>query len=184
TYPITITPGFGGLSYTEYTKVWIDWNANGIFEDSELALDPGSGSTQPVVGNITVPSTATLGSARMRIGMTYYGIFGSGQIPSACGTFAYGEFEDYCLTIQSGNGVVQEPQNTWAIFPNPNQGNFVLSGVTPGSRLLISDVEGRRVAAEWIQSASHECNVVLPSGVYILTIEGDSGGKKLKMIVQ
>lgn len=183
-YPITITPGFGGLSYTEYTKVWIDWNANGIFEDSELALDPGSGSTQPVQGNITVPTTATIGSARMRIGMTYYGVLGTGQIPAACGTFAYGEFEDYCLTIQSGNGIAQEPQNTWAIFPNPNNGNFVLSGVTPGYRLLISDVEGRRVAAEWIQSASHECNVVLPSGVYILTIEGDSGGKKLKMIVQ
>jgi hypothetical protein len=185
TYSITVTPGFGALPYTEYTKVWIDWNANAVFEDIEVAYDPGAGSTQAVTGNIVVPMNANIGSVRMRVGMTYYGVFGSGQIPAACGTFGYGEFEDYCLTIQSANGVEAMKSDDWRIFPNPNNGSFVITGAQMGAQICVTDVEGRLVATDRVQSnGSHACNLDLPSGIYVVTVEGAEAGKKLKMIVQ
>ncbi len=184
-YPITITPGFGALPYTEYTKVWIDWNANGTFEDTEVALDPGAGSTQVVTGNITVPMTATLGSARMRIGMTYYGVFGSGEIPAACGAFGYGEFEDYCLTIQSENEVSTLNNDSMQVFPNPNKGNFVITDVVAGTKMVVWDMQGRVVHQDIIpRTGTYECNINLPSGVYGITLGDEQAGKKLKMIVQ
>lgn len=185
TYPITVTPGFGALPYTEYIKVWIDWNANAVFEDNEVAYDPGAGSTQAVTGDIVVPMNANIGSVRMRVGMTYYGVFGSGEIPTACGTFGYGEFEDYCLNIQSSNGVEAMASNQWRIFPNPNNGSFVITGAQMGAQICVTDVEGRLVATDKVQSnGSYACNLNLPSGIYVVTIEGAEAGKKLKMIVQ
>ncbi|MFA9220812.1 MAG: S8 family serine peptidase, partial [Sediminibacterium sp.] len=56
TYPITLTPGFAAGTYSEYFKVWIDYNANGTFDEPmELAFDQGSGSQAAVSGTITVP---------------------------------------------------------------------------------------------------------------------------------
>ena len=55
----------------------------------------GSGNN---TSSITVPSTATIGSTRMRVSMEY------GTTPVSCGSFAEGEVEDYSLNIQAGNG--------------------------------------------------------------------------------
>ncbi len=184
TYPITITPGFGTVPYVEYTKVWIDWDGSGTFEDAELALDPGQGSSAVVNGNITVPMTASLGSARMRIGLTYYGVLGSGQIPEACGSFAYGEFEDYCLTIQQTASVSEKQENPLLIFPNPNNGQFTLVGCNDASSIRIIDVQGRQVFAYhgWIPEVWN-AEVQIAAGIYWLMIDGSEGGKKIKMIV-
>jgi PKD repeat protein len=53
----------------------------------------GSGSAA-VTGSITIPAEAVAGNTRLRVAMSY------GGFAEACGSFTYGEVEDYTLSIQ------------------------------------------------------------------------------------
>jgi agmatine deiminase len=91
---VSLTPGFTSSSYTEYWRIWIDYNIDGDFDDTGELVFSGSGSST-VTGNFTVPSGAE-GLTRMRVSMSY------NSYPSPCGTFTYGEVEDYSVDISSG----------------------------------------------------------------------------------
>ncbi len=92
TYPMSVSVGPGG---TEYVGVWIDFNVNGIFEASEFtALGNGNGVT--ISGSIVIPSTATLGTTRMRVRDRYNTALTGAN---ACLGYAFGETEDYAITI-------------------------------------------------------------------------------------
>lgn len=97
---ISITPGFGGQTYDEYARIWIDFNQDGIFTDEELVLDPGDSFTTTLSAQISIPETALIGTTRMRVSMKYFseGFFPSPP-PEACEVFTFGEVEDYCVTI-------------------------------------------------------------------------------------
>ncbi len=91
---ITITPTWTGTVYAEGYAVFIDYNADGDFADAgETVWTKAASTTTPVAGTFAVPSTATLGATRMRVILMY------NAIPVACGTFTYGQVEDYTVTI-------------------------------------------------------------------------------------
>ena len=143
TYPISITPGFSGLSYYEYFRVWMDWNANGLWEDNELAWDPGVPSNTISSGSISVPADAQLGSVRMRVGMTYYGLSGSGEIPLACGSFNYGEFEDYCVDVSMNSGWSSLNEKEWILTPNPANDYILIPSGYNGAYYQLMDAAGK-----------------------------------------
>lgn len=89
--PIQLNPGFSSGSYTEYWKVWIDYNHDGNFSASEEVISGSSRSS--VNGQIFVPTHAAVGTVRMRVAMQY------GSPPSSCGFYTWGEVEDYAVTI-------------------------------------------------------------------------------------
>jgi hypothetical protein len=89
---VYLYPGFSGSSYNEYWKIWIDLNHDGDFTDAGEEVFSGYGSST-VSGSFTVPTSATTGSTRMRVSMRY------GGAPPACGTFTWGEVEDYTANI-------------------------------------------------------------------------------------
>jgi uncharacterized repeat protein (TIGR02543 family) len=91
---VSLTPGFPGSSYTEWWKIWIDYNVDGDFEDSGEEVFSGSGSST-VTGSFTVPSGVEA-VTRMRVSMSY------STYPPVCGTFTYGEVEDYSADITGG----------------------------------------------------------------------------------
>ena len=106
TYPITLTPGFATASFEEYFQVWIDYNQNGMFEDSELVFDPGMPGSVAITGNITIPVDVLLGSTRMRVSMKYV----NPALPCE-GSFD-GETEDYCIDIAPSETIVcQVPED-------------------------------------------------------------------------
>ncbi len=92
TVNLTLTPGFAGSSYSEYWVIWVDWNGDGDFADTGEEVYGGSGSSA-VSSSFTVPSSAG-GTTRMRVSMQY------DSAPSSCGSFTYGEVEDYTITVQ------------------------------------------------------------------------------------
>ncbi len=92
-YPIVLTPGFSGTQYNEYWRVWIDLNQDSNFSNEELVFDAGVPSNNTVSGNIVIPSDATTGITRMRVIMKY------NNPANSCGTFSYGEVEDYTINI-------------------------------------------------------------------------------------
>jgi len=89
----TLTPGFASTSYTEYWKVWIDYNKDSDFADTGEQIYAGSGKTAKT-SSFKVSSSASTGATRMRVSMKY------GATPTYCETFSYGEVEDYSANIQ------------------------------------------------------------------------------------
>ncbi|MCG6970717.1 MAG: S8 family serine peptidase [Gammaproteobacteria bacterium] len=88
---IVLTPGFRYGAYNEYWRVWIDLNQNSVFESDELLYS--GNSRQAITSSITIPPTALAGDTRMRVTMQW------GVAPNACGSFTWGEVEDYTVSI-------------------------------------------------------------------------------------
>ncbi len=81
-------------------KIWIDFNQNGSFTDpgEEVVYQGGftySPSGYILSGLLSIPSTATLGTTRMRVSL----IEGGSTSSTPCGTYGYGETEDYLVDI-------------------------------------------------------------------------------------
>ena len=94
---ITITPTWTGTQYNEGYGVFIDYNKDGDFEDNgETVWTNAASQTTPVSGTFTVPASAVSGSTTIRVVMQY------NTVPSACGSFDYGETEDYTVNITGG----------------------------------------------------------------------------------
>lgn len=97
--PIRITGGFGYASPSKSVKVWIDYNRDGVFGTSEVAFmgtipPPTSGDTAGVSGIVSIPSTATEGTTRMRVSLK-----SGATAATPCETIANGEVEDYNIVI-------------------------------------------------------------------------------------
>lgn len=89
-YPITVE-GYTGGSFVNYVNVFIDWNQDGEFDETELyfigALYNSSGDdNQQLISDIQVPFDAILGTTRMRVIKSW------GENPvAACGFYQYGK---------------------------------------------------------------------------------------------
>ena len=92
---ILFSAGFSGTAYTEFWKIWIDYNQNGTFETSEEMVSGSSSSSANLTSTFTVPTSALAGQTRMRVSMKY------NAVQTACETFSYGEVEDYTVNIGS-----------------------------------------------------------------------------------
>ncbi|MEE9438418.1 MAG: GEVED domain-containing protein, partial [Saprospiraceae bacterium] len=97
-YDIVLTPGFSGSAYSEYWKIWIDYNVDGDFSDSgeEVFTANGNGVLN---GSVLIPANTSLGSKRMRVSMKY------NSNSSSCGDFDFGEVEDYTVVIKTSCNV-------------------------------------------------------------------------------
>jgi hypothetical protein len=75
--------------------VYIDYNQDGDFLDAGEAVNTSgtTGFNTLVPISITPPASAALGQTRMRL------VLNEGGTPSSCGTYSYGETEDYTVNI-------------------------------------------------------------------------------------
>ena len=92
---LSLTPGFSYGSYNERWAIWIDLDHDGLYETAERLYSGISSS--PIYTSITIPATALTGTTGMRVAMRY------GATPAACGSFTWGEVEDYIVNISSGS---------------------------------------------------------------------------------
>lgn len=102
TYPLSLTLGTCGNNFNKAAKVFIDWNANGTFEDNDLAATTGIiNATGTYNTNITVPGTVTAGAySLMRVVLTETD---DAATVKACGSYAKGETQDYRVQfLQTG----------------------------------------------------------------------------------
>jgi hypothetical protein len=111
---ISFSAGFSGSAYTEYFKVYADWNQDGDFLDSgeTLVSAAASSSSATRTGTFTVPTTAKSGPTRLRVVMS------DASGTSSCGSYSYGETEDYTISV-SGGARLAAGADAYSIFPNP-----------------------------------------------------------------
>lgn len=116
-YTLSLTPGFSGTAYSEYFKVYIDYNNDKDFADAGELVYTSAATTAMVSTSITIPTTATTGTTRMRV------IMRDGAISGPCEIYTYGEVEDYSISIQSSSSCAQP-------------GSLVSSSITSSSATL------------------------------------------------
>ena len=187
TYTITLRPGYRSTAYRQYWTVYIDYNQNGVLNNTgETVVKISTTSTNGGTANITIPATAKSGPTRMRIQMHY-----GSQVTDPCSAFNYGEVEDYTVNISGGsgfttslNGLQDATTNKLAsiiVAPNPvigsnvltnyrlaDNGNTVMKVIDLDGRILRTIQLGNQTAGE------HIYNLVLnkiSSGNYILILE-------------
>ncbi|HCN11874.1 MAG TPA: secretion protein, partial [Chryseobacterium sp.] len=167
-YAISITPTWTASKYNEAYSVYIDYNGNGVFTDSGEKVWTKTGSTTtPVTGSITIPATATLGATRMRVMMKY-----STAPTSPCGTYTYGQVEDYTVNIMSTakeKAAIVNPTRELSIYPNPVKGSTLNITNADSSEFSIYDLSGKQISNGKISDNTVSVNA-LPKGVYLIKV--------------
>lgn len=174
---ISITPVWTSTKYNEAYVVYIDYNRDGDFTDSgELAWTRAGSQTTPVTGSITIPATASLGSTRMRVMMQY------SSIPSSsCGSYTYGQVEDYTLNIlSSARGEDFNINNLMTdikLYPNPVRDLLNISNTTIED-YKIFDMGGKLINSGKIERGTVNVSQ-LTAGAYTIQI-GETSKRFIK----
>lgn len=143
TYPIQLAAGYSLFNYQESFTVWIDLDRDGQFSPDELMYQGITSSTAPITGSITIPATATPGAARMRVIMK-----DTSPPANGCTSYAYGETEDYCVTLVTHWAGVAQPADPIAVRLYPQPADNVLhieAGEGGAMQLTVTDMAGRTV---------------------------------------
>ena len=191
---IYFSAGFAGTSYSEYWKVWIDFNQDGDFSDSgEQVVSGSSSSSGTLSATVNIPSSAKTGKTRMRVSMKYK----SAQGP--CESFSYGEVEDYSVNIGTSvaSAGMQAVMNDEAlgnqlskfmpqaeIFPNPAGSTLnIATKEKNGFTVEVFDISGKALKARESGQSHLKLNIAdLKQGVYLIKIKGERETTTLKFI--
>jgi hypothetical protein len=138
TYSISVTQINRTGFYTCYLGTYIDYNQDGDFfdlgEEVFTATSANGAGGNVMTGNVTIPMSAVSGITRMRFVLSEAAV-------SPCGTYVYGETEDYLISIQPATpcvappsaGILTTAQNSVCpstMFGFQIQGNTIGSGLT------------------------------------------------------
>jgi cyanophycinase-like exopeptidase len=194
---LTLTPGFSA-SRKLYWKVYIDYNNNGLFTDSgeEVYSNFSSATLSP---SITVPSSAVVGSVRMRVIVSY------NSITTPCGTYNYGETEDYTLNISATAKMAPQSSKVLAdsneeiktlpakigIYPNPAREDFNISFSSDANEKVtvkVYNLHGREEKSFVIDATAGENRIRnnttgLSSGQYIVKVIKSNEVSTTKLII-
>ena len=99
TYDVEVDVATNDTAWHEYVKIWFDLNQDDVIQDpEELVFDENMTVTTlgTFQGTLTVPANAFNGQVYLRVIMQY------SASPSLCGTYTYGETEDYLVNITGG----------------------------------------------------------------------------------
>jgi hypothetical protein len=96
TYELRLTPRLNVFAPTGW-KAWIDFDQSNTFESTEMVTTANFNSFQqsPHLADITIPEDAMVGETRMRV------VYVIGGNPTDCGSFVYGETEDYTINLKA-----------------------------------------------------------------------------------
>ncbi len=197
-YLISITPGFYSFYSASglYTKVWIDWNQDNDFDDAgELVFAPVSSSYFLRVGVVNVPNGALSGQTRMRIAMR------ADASPTSCGSFAYGEVEDYTIVVggitatRSAEPEVKDEitlQESFNLYPNPVTEELVIQRLSSDNSQVVAtttamqiiDMNGRVVVTKNLSRSTEVIDVRrLTAGIYFVRLQSGKTITTKKIIV-
>ncbi|MCP4440940.1 MAG: S8 family serine peptidase [Aureispira sp.] len=189
-HTLFLQQGASPSPYKENIKVWLDINQDGDFDDSGEEIFSYYFTTDTIFRPFIVPSNTLLGVTRMRMSLRW----GQGNTPPSCGTFLYGEIEDYCVNVVMGTAIEKttKEQASFKVYPNPFKTYIDIDLQLPKSSSIqaeLLDITGKVVHTESLGTQSkgqHLLRVTptqdLAKGIYILRIQADDYQMIQKMI--
>lgn len=176
---ISVQPSWSGTPGTAYLRAWIDFNANEIFEASEMIISTTVDSNNPKSFVFNVPPFATIAQCG-----TAMRVMISQDMPGGpCGTFTYGEVEDYGVTFVNTNLAVNETTKSKElnVYPNPASDVLNISGLSEETDYEIFSVSGQKTGEG--RTAENKLNVShLTKGTYFIQFKNKETLTRLKFI--
>ena len=126
--------------------MWIDYNQNNVFEDTEFLVLVNSMASQNY-SNFTISQTALLGNTKIRLRTRAYGSTINGQ--NACTTFGSGETRDYTVNIVENLSVgkFDKVSSSLRVFPNPATEIVTVGKSEEVRQVTLFDVSGKMIAS-------------------------------------
>ena len=174
-YTLSFSAGFAGTAYSEYVKVYADWNQNGTFDTGETVVSAAASTSAATrTATFAVPAAAKNGSTKMRV------VLSDNAATTACGSYSYGETEDYTLNVTGGTTRTSARQlagsaDKFTLYPNP--ATTVLNVARPLNSLdnetpltvRVYDLRGSE--QHGLGLADGQLNIAgLAKGIYLLTV--------------
>ena len=191
TFSVTIGT-CGTTAYTSAFKIFIDYNQNGSFEEAGETVytsDTAKALTYTKTGSFTVTTSAASGNTLMRIVNKETSF---ANTIDSCGTYGYGETEDYLVNIPSLVGIEENDMlNTISVYPNPTSGLFNISASNANfTQLTISvlDIQGKEVYNTSDKNNSNNYNKEinldgLAKGIYYIKLNTGNAVKVQKVVL-
>src|SRR5690606_17157566 len=118
----------------------------------------------------------TEGYVRMRVAMRYAQF--SNTEPTPCGTWTYGEVEDYCVTLAPATIGIEEntAMSSWKVYPNPAHDVIYFNHpAMTVKEVAVYDQQGRMVLHESASVFNKISIETLQPGVYSLMLRSEDG---------
>ena len=176
---LSVTKTWPGTKYNEAITAWIDFNRNGIYEASELIMSTSASQTTPVTATFAVPADAYVGdkTVGMRVALRY-----NAAQTDPCGTFSYGEVEDYAVKISATLGVNDNVKSTEVqVYPNPAVDVLNVTKVSDKASYTIYNMAGQAVSKGKVADNKVQVSK-LEKGVYIIAVDYNGEVTKVKFI--
>lgn len=166
-----------------FVTVWIDFNANGVFETSEIILNSTGASSNISNGQFAVPSLASVGG-NIACSVTMRVVFSNTAVANGCGTFGYGEVEDYDVYLTGSSELsvndLHHPKEI-TVYPNPVSDILFIQGILSEEHYKIYNSAGQLVSEGTSQNKT--VNVQhFTKGVYFIQFNGKDNLVRLKFI--
>ena len=176
-YKIAVKPGFGAGVSNENLRVWIDYNGDGIFDETTEKIWEIARFQDAKTDSIYVPQNLRIGITKLRVALSHR------LLSLACDNVAEGEIEDYCVRIESDTSIpfTLLPSDI-AVFPNPFSQQLTIVNRNPANRILnfnIMRLDGTTVYSNDVNF--NEIETVLTNlpplsiGLYFIKIETEKG---------
>ena len=90
----------------------------------------------------------------------------------------------FSVEVKDCAGVPEEQLEGVALYPNPNDGSFVITGLTEGTTFQIFDERGRLILDSFIRSGQEEVQMpVVNNGIYYLKAKKDGKEGGIKFLI-
>lgn len=173
------------------TSIWVDFNSNGAFDTTEnLYHLYTANQTNYYSFNLIVPSNIPSGSYRMRViaswGSDGYSVSANGY--GGCGSYQYGNFDDFTLKVIGSSGTINPDANSNLIKASPNPANdfikvTVNSFSSDNATLQLCDVSGKRIEVLKVYSAETVVDMRSYSkGIYFINYTNGDERQTIKVV--
>lgn len=183
-----IRVGQNGVFTSKLFKVYIDYNNNNIYEETEIVHGPTSiNNTGNISFTFSLPSNAVTGLHSMRVIMAR-----SGTNITGCMNGFNGETEDYIVNIVNiGNKSTQIPvftakeQEKLVISPNPIANMLNIQTPAGVSTINVYDMIGKRIYQQQVLNSEIQINTTQwPASQYVVEAIYADGHKDTTRVIK
>lgn len=179
---ISISKEWANTQYNEAVTVWIDFNRDGVFSNSERILIAPANQNTPVTGTFSVPADAYVSLTNdkyvvMRVAMSRDGS------PEMCSTFANGEVEDYRVRITKAMPTNIMDPNQINVYPNPVKNTLFITKVKDGAKYNVYSAIGQLIQSGIVIGNKIDVSKLI-NGVFVIDITDTNGQAVQKKFIK
>ncbi len=183
-----------GTTFQHYINVWIDYDNDLSFSNAERVitnLNMATGTASFGTYFIASTNPNDTGVKRMRVLQNYTPLVSN---PSSCGTYSYGETEDYLINISDtvttytslGKALAKNKDFSISVFPNPTTGivSYNLPVAAKSAKLKVTDLLGRVLLEKGDLNAGKTLDLSgFKNGTYMISFSLDGKTYQSKIVL-